>query len=145
MTRQVSAPTSKSDTFEGVPGHKRRESISVMSTKPPAVGPRLNRSAALRAEKEKAPPTSFQFKAPVARTPSRAGTVSRPASAQAIRPAPRDPSPPAQAPPKPKPKPRPSSLMAPTIAPRPNKSALLRAAKMEAASTKKPVQRGLTA
>lgn len=46
--------------FEGVPGHKRRESIAVLSTRPPAVGPRLNRSAALRAEKDKAPPTSFQ-------------------------------------------------------------------------------------
>lgn len=50
------------DTFEGVPGHKRRESISVLSTKPPTMGPRLNKSAALRAEKDKAPPTSFQCK-----------------------------------------------------------------------------------
>lgn len=61
MTRQVSSTSSNnSETFDGVPGHKRRETISVMSTRPPSVGPRLNRSAALRQEKEKAPPTSFQ-------------------------------------------------------------------------------------
>jgi hypothetical protein len=59
---RVSAAADKSQTFEGVPGHKRRETISVVSTKPPTVGPRQNRSAALRAEKEKAPPTSFQCK-----------------------------------------------------------------------------------
>jgi hypothetical protein len=35
-------------TFEGVPGHKRRETISVASVKPPTVAPRLNKSAALR-------------------------------------------------------------------------------------------------
>lgn len=60
MVRRVSMESSNSHIFEGVPGHKRRESISVMSTKPPVVGPRQNRSAALRAEKDKAPPTSFQ-------------------------------------------------------------------------------------
>lgn len=47
-------------TFDGVPGHKRRESIAVASTKPPTVAPRLNKSAALRQQKEAAPPTSFQ-------------------------------------------------------------------------------------
>lgn len=46
-------------TFEGVPGHKRRESISVASTKPPTVAPRSNRSASLRVQKEVAPPTSY--------------------------------------------------------------------------------------
>jgi hypothetical protein len=60
MVKRVSTSSSDSQTFEGVPGHKRRETISVMSTKPPTVGPRQNRSAALRAEKDKAPPTSFQ-------------------------------------------------------------------------------------
>jgi len=45
--------------FEGVPGHKRRESFAVASVKAPTVAPRLNKSAALRAEKDKAPPTSF--------------------------------------------------------------------------------------
>jgi hypothetical protein len=46
-------------TFEGVPGHKRRESISVMSTKEPTVAPRINRSALLRQQKEGAPPSSY--------------------------------------------------------------------------------------
>lgn len=52
----------KLKTFEGVPGHKRRESIAVASTKPPTVAPRTNRSAALRVQKESAPPTSFMCK-----------------------------------------------------------------------------------
>lgn len=46
-------------TFEGVPGHKRRESISVSSTKAPVIAPRSNRSASLRTQKEAAPPTSY--------------------------------------------------------------------------------------
>lgn len=63
LTRQVSSTSSNnSETFDGVPGHKRRETISVLSTRTPTVGPRLNKSAALRAEKEKAPPTSYQCK-----------------------------------------------------------------------------------
>jgi len=45
-------------TFDGVPGHKRRETISVASTKTPTVAPRTNRSAALRAMKDTAPPPS---------------------------------------------------------------------------------------
>ena len=45
-------------TFEGVPGHKRRETISVASTKMPTVAPRTNRSAALRAMKDNTPPPS---------------------------------------------------------------------------------------
>jgi hypothetical protein len=64
MDRRVSSDSNSSQIFDGVPGHKRRETISVISTKPPVVGPRQNRSAALRAEKEKAPPTSFQCKLP---------------------------------------------------------------------------------
>lgn len=46
-------------TFDGVPGHKRRETIVVASTRPPTVAPRLNKSAALRASKDAAPPSSF--------------------------------------------------------------------------------------
>lgn len=46
-------------TFDGVPGHKRRESIAVASTKPPTVAPRTNRSATLRVKKEAAPPSAF--------------------------------------------------------------------------------------
>ena len=45
-------------TFDGVPGHKRRETFSVASTKAPTVSPRTNRSAALRAMKESTPPPS---------------------------------------------------------------------------------------
>lgn len=50
--------------FEGVPGHKRRESIVVASAKAPTVVPRLNKSAALRAQKEQAPPSSFMCTSP---------------------------------------------------------------------------------
>lgn len=49
----------KKNSFEGVPGHKRRESVPVASTAAPIVAPRTNRSAALRAQKEAAPPSSF--------------------------------------------------------------------------------------
>lgn len=45
-------------TFDGVPGHKRRDTISVASTKTPTVAPRTNRSAALRAMKDNTPPPS---------------------------------------------------------------------------------------
>ncbi|KDQ62366.1 hypothetical protein JAAARDRAFT_66107 [Jaapia argillacea MUCL 33604] len=159
----------KKDTFEGVPGHKRRESFSVASTKAPTVAPKMNRSAALRAAKEVAPPSSFNFRGSgdqqrptISRSNSRASmsgtasrpTPSRPASQASISTA--TPSRPAPAP-RPsttrtrtkedsptsakengnptketpaKPKPRLSSLQGPTIAPRSNKSALLRAAKM---------------
>jgi len=47
-------------TFDGVPGHKRRESFSVASTKSPVVTPRQNRSALLRASKDTPPPSSYQ-------------------------------------------------------------------------------------
>lgn len=47
-------------TFDGVPGHKRRETIAVASVKNPIVAPRLNKSAALRAQKDsQGPPTSY--------------------------------------------------------------------------------------
>ncbi|KAI0050372.1 hypothetical protein FA95DRAFT_1514107 [Auriscalpium vulgare] len=94
-------PGAAGKTFDGVPGHKRRESIAVASTKAPTVAPRLNKSAALRAQKEAAPPSSYQFRAPtVSRTPSLSRstsrsqlTPSRPASAQALTsPAPSRPS-----------------------------------------------------
>ncbi|KAF8610397.1 hypothetical protein BDV93DRAFT_601411 [Ceratobasidium sp. AG-I] len=59
------AEEKKRATFEGVPGHKRRESISVPSTAPPAVSPRVNRSSMLRAQKlmgggSGGPPSSFK-------------------------------------------------------------------------------------
>ncbi|KAI0648122.1 hypothetical protein C8Q79DRAFT_999563 [Trametes meyenii] len=200
-------------TFDGVPGHKRRETIAVASVRPPTVAPRLNRSAALRQQKEAAPPSSFMCKyyrnmtvrvltldiPPFAvrqpssqsapgRSSSRQSfsgtgsrpTVSRPPSAASVktpttsrptltrttslsskpptRPAARAstaPGPPgprnppnstlkplrpkedataAPAPAPAKPRPRPSSLQAPAMAPRTNKSALLRAAKMAGAA-----------
>ena len=51
----------KKNTFEGVPGHKRRESFSVASTKAPTITPRLNKSAVLRKEGGP-PPSSFMCK-----------------------------------------------------------------------------------
>ncbi|EPQ54611.1 hypothetical protein GLOTRDRAFT_121687 [Gloeophyllum trabeum ATCC 11539] len=155
--------------FEGVPGHKRRETITVASVKAPTVPPRMNRSAALRAMKDSAPPSSFNLRtsfdqAPPSRSSSRQSmsgprpSLSRPPSQAKVTPpaAPRpsvsrttsrasisrsvskdDISTPAKSTAsstaneeKPKPKPRPSSLQGPVLAPRTNKSALLRAAKM---------------
>lgn len=46
-------------TFEGVPGHKRRETITVASVQAPVVPPRPNRAATLRAERDRPPPTSY--------------------------------------------------------------------------------------
>jgi len=133
-------------TFNGVPGHKRRESFSVASTRPPSVTPRQNRAAALRTSKDTPPPSSYQFRSPVAMSRSlsqssstsapystSSPSYSRPASAQGdlfstrrslsrtsdIGGAVATPQ-----------RSRPSSLQAPTIAPRPNRSAMLRVAKM---------------
>ena len=60
--RALTNEETKKSTFEGVPGHKRRESIAVASVKAPTVIPRLNKSATLRVQKEQAPPTSFMCK-----------------------------------------------------------------------------------
>ncbi|KAJ7459868.1 hypothetical protein FB451DRAFT_563301 [Mycena latifolia] len=169
-------------TFDGVPGHKRRESIVVASVQAPTVAPRLNKSAALRASKDQGPPSSFQFRIPSApklpglarsnstsslqtKPPSRPASaasvstpkrpaVSRPSSVSVRPAAPRAsivpakptltnrngssetagangtgaaPADPAPA----RPKPRPSSISNPSIAPRTNRSAALRAAKQE--------------
>jgi hypothetical protein len=58
-------PVPASNIFEGVPGHKRRQTVAVVSvTAPPSVGPRTNRSAMLRvANKEggSAPPSSCKY------------------------------------------------------------------------------------
>lgn len=150
------------ETFQGVPGHKRRETITVASTQAPTVAPRTNRSAALRATKEAAPPTSFMFKKPSQPGLSRSNSqsnlspsrpnLSRPASAASSRPATLSRATSSTIPlqdangtngtsdaPKRvygtdsgipfKPAPRPSSIDTPTIVPRTNKSAALRAAK----------------
>ncbi|KAJ6559183.1 hypothetical protein DFH09DRAFT_1485018 [Mycena vulgaris] len=171
VSRQSGTAASAKQTFEGVPGHKRRETISVSSVQAPSVAPRLNKSAELRAAKDQAPPSSFQY-SPVGLTImtlpglSRSNStsslqtksLSRPASAASAiapsRPAARPARPssvsptltnrngsagasngvpaasaPADAPVRPKP--RPSSISTPSIAPRTNRSAALRAAKQE--------------
>ncbi|ESK90481.1 thioredoxin domain-containing protein 6 [Moniliophthora roreri MCA 2997] len=178
------ADTERKGSFEGVPGHKRRETISVASVAAPTIVPRGNKSASLRLQKDSAPPSSFMFRGPSepklpglsrsnsqasigrpvsqasAQPPSRPGTAtlprrssvapsntSRPASAMKMNSAssvtkvnghnaPSTSSAAgstasAKAEDKSKPRPRPSSVGAPTIAPRTNKSAALRAAKKE--------------
>ncbi|KJA21178.1 hypothetical protein HYPSUDRAFT_165972 [Hypholoma sublateritium FD-334 SS-4] len=72
----------QANTFEGVPGHKRRESIAVASSKAPTVAPRLNKSAALRQQKDsQAPPTSFMFRSANA---EKIHTLSRSTSATSL-------------------------------------------------------------
>jgi hypothetical protein len=63
--KSMSATEAAKSTFEGVPGHKRRESIAVASVRAPTLAPRLNKSAALRVQKPDAPPTSFMCKSRV--------------------------------------------------------------------------------
>jgi len=61
--RRQSLDIPREKTFLGVPGHKREESLTVASTKPPTVAPRANRSALLRQQKiETPPPSSFMCK-----------------------------------------------------------------------------------
>jgi hypothetical protein len=60
--RSMSSAEVAKSTFDGVPGHKRRESVAVASVKAPTMVPKLNKSAALRAQKPDAPPTSFMCK-----------------------------------------------------------------------------------
>ncbi|KAJ6584996.1 hypothetical protein B0H19DRAFT_924646 [Mycena capillaripes] len=167
IKRQPSDGGSDRQTFDGVPGHKRRETISVASVAAPTVAPRLNKSAALRASKDQAPPSSFhnstsalmQNSKPPSRpasaagvgTPKPAPTRARPSSVS-VRPAPPRASilpsakptttkptltsangngTPTEATAPARPKPRPSSVSTPSIAPRTNRSAVLRAAKQE--------------
>ncbi|KAI0086475.1 hypothetical protein BDY19DRAFT_894627 [Irpex rosettiformis] len=167
---------SATEVFDGVPGHKRRESIPVASTRPPTVAPRSNRSAELRVLKDAAsPPSSFQFRSPgsISRQSSRSSldmagsqrpTIIRPASAASLRASnangvSKTPSrPPSSATNKPlssssaanktngvpkeetptKSRPTVASTGAPTISPRTNKSALLRAAKMALSAANGP-------
>ncbi|KIK28165.1 hypothetical protein PISMIDRAFT_7683 [Pisolithus microcarpus 441] len=70
----------RKNIFEGVPGHKRSETISVCSvSQPPSILPRTNRSAALRKEGAP-PPSSFMFRAPTAPKTPGSGTYSRSSS-----------------------------------------------------------------
>ncbi|KAF8627438.1 hypothetical protein AX17_006252 [Amanita inopinata Kibby_2008] len=85
IRRSVTEGEKPIKTFEGVPGHKRRETISVASTKAPTVPPRLNKSAALRAAQKEAaaPPSSFRGAVSPARARSASQTFVRPASSLA--------------------------------------------------------------
>jgi hypothetical protein len=58
--RPKTADGPRKNTFEGIPGHKRSETIQVASTGAPTIAPRPNRSATLRATKDAGPPSSFQ-------------------------------------------------------------------------------------
>ncbi|KAG1766109.1 hypothetical protein EV702DRAFT_1204272 [Suillus placidus] len=71
----------RKNIFDGVPGHKRRQSISVASTtEAPSIIPRTNRTAALR-KQGGPPPSSFMFRTPSApKVPGSAGTQSRSSS-----------------------------------------------------------------
>ncbi|KAF5382434.1 hypothetical protein D9615_002854 [Tricholomella constricta] len=179
--RSLSTDEAVKSTFDGVPGHKRRESIAVASVKAPTLAPRLNKSAALRAQKEPGPPSSFMFrgatapKLPGLARSSSQGTLgpSRPTPAPVAPPRPASQASQAAAPSRyaikrsssvsgarpslaprttstsnstsdarateeraaAKARPRPSSVASisnPTIPPRTNRSAALRAAKQEA-------------
>lgn len=62
---QAALKEAQARMFDGVPGHKRRRSISVSSTtNAPTISPRQNRSALLRASKDPVPPSSYQCKSP---------------------------------------------------------------------------------
>ena len=62
LTNEEKSKKGTTSLFDGVPGHKRRETIAVASVKAPTLAPRLNKSAALRVSKEQGPPTSFVCK-----------------------------------------------------------------------------------
>ncbi|KAF8231725.1 hypothetical protein L208DRAFT_43950 [Tricholoma matsutake] len=81
--RTMSSEDFAKNTFDGVPGHKRRESISVPSVKAPTMEPRLNKSATLRVRKSDVPPTSFMFRG--ASTPKLPG-ISRTNSQSSLSP-----------------------------------------------------------
>lgn len=71
----------RKNIFDGVPGHKRRQSISVASTtEAPSIVPRTNRTAALR-KQGGPPPSSFMFRTPSApKVPGSVGIQSRSSS-----------------------------------------------------------------
>ena len=65
VPRRQSLDIPREATFRGVPGHKRRETLEVASTKPPTVAPRANRSAMLRQQKLDTPPPSSYMCEPI--------------------------------------------------------------------------------
>ncbi|KAM6494337.1 hypothetical protein JOM56_010698 [Amanita muscaria] len=140
VRRSLTDGETRKQTFEGVPGHKRRETISVASTAAPTVTPRTNKSAALRAAQKEsgAPPSSCRFQSSVyfiladffsndTDTPDKEMLKTTPSTPARRRPS--------------------SVALPPSITPRTNKSAALRAAKkemenaqaaMKAAAARKP-------
>ncbi|KZO97036.1 hypothetical protein CALVIDRAFT_536500 [Calocera viscosa TUFC12733] len=90
----------KAVEYDGTPGHKRSQTFSVVSTKAPAVAPRLNRAAALRLSQGGVPgpaarapaatsaPTAYRGRSSssigmasnASSTPSRSSSVARPPS-----------------------------------------------------------------
>ena len=137
-TPRPSTSSGPSNTFEGVPGHKRSESIPVASIKPPATAPRLNRSATLRARGASVgPPSSFKEPANWEEQQSEHtlsaqtshSSLSTPQSRPSVSRGRSGPPPTSYVPPSasyspPRP---PSVTRAPSIEPRTNRSALLRA------------------
>ncbi|GAA5862113.1 hypothetical protein JCM8547_007743 [Rhodosporidiobolus lusitaniae] len=124
--------TGKTDgtaTFEGVPGHRRRETIAVASSKAPSITPRLNRAVLLRQtpDDSTAPPRASSSLNRRSASALASLTVPTTASSSSLRaPSPLSPNGVAK-------KPSPAVLTAaPKIAPRLNKSAELRAAKKAA-------------
>ncbi|KIM28733.1 hypothetical protein M408DRAFT_329192 [Serendipita vermifera MAFF 305830] len=142
LQRRQSLDVTRAETFRGVPGHKRTDvmRVEVDSVKEPTVKPRTNRSASLRQTKDAAPPSSFQFKKPVEpKVPS--GSVSRRSSMSSLAASDDDrksgrASVSGVRPPSRQNVPTPASVLTPEIAPRSNRSAMLRAAKMAAAPAK---------
>lgn len=148
--RRATDPEAEKKTFQGVPGHKRNETIPVASVQPPSVAPRPNKAASLRAERDRPPPTSYMFRTPSGspRPPSRSSTSMqvdhvngtrpgsaagpRPSSTVLIRPSSTTPSVNKRA----SVVPPPASIKQPTIEPRQNKSALLRAKKLDGSRDK---------
>ncbi|CAE6393209.1 unnamed protein product [Rhizoctonia solani] len=126
--RQRQSQEERERMFEGVPGHKRRESFSIASTAAPTIVPRQNRSAMLRAQKQ-----SEGDKPGLAKFPSIGDSRER----QTMSPEELEEKNRTTFEGVPGHKRRESikvaSTAAPTVAPRPNRSSLLRAQKMAAA------------
>ncbi len=118
-------------TFDNVPGHKRALTLDVPSIRPPVEPPRANRSSALRTAPVRAPPSSFfmksSYEAPILSRSASQNSM-RPRRESSVRsasvePGERESDRIAAQPPRP-----------PSIEPRSNRSALLRAAQMAGGS-----------
>ncbi|CAE6520149.1 unnamed protein product [Rhizoctonia solani] len=131
--RQRQSQEERERTFEGVPGHKRRESISVASTAAPAIAPRQNRSAMLRAQKQAEGDKPKLTKFP-SMSDSRERRTMSPEEIEEKNRATFDGVPGHKR----RESIKVASTAAPVVAPRPNRSSLLRAQKMAAAGSLGP-------